>query len=89
MTHKSIQTIVPLYKALMTPHLEYCSLVWSPYLKKDILNIETVQRRVTKTIPSIYVLTHEERLKRTGMISLDNRRLRADLLEVFKILKGL
>ena len=87
-THKSIQTVVPLYKALVRPHLTYCSLVWSPYLKKDILNIETVQRRVTKTIPSIYVLTHEERLKRTGMISLDNRRLRADLLEVFKILKG-
>ena len=32
-THKSIQTVVPKYKALVRPHLEYCSLVWSPYLK--------------------------------------------------------
>ena len=88
-THKmSVQTVVPLYKALVRPHLEYCSLVWSPYLKKDILSIEKVQRRVTKTIPSISALTYEERLKRTGLISLENRRLRADLLEVFKILKG-
>ena len=87
-THKSIETVVPLYKALVRPHLEYCSLVWSPYLKKDILSIEKVQRRVTKMIPSISALTYEERLKRTGLISLENRRLRADLLEVFKILKG-
>ena len=86
--HKSVQTVVPLYKALVRPHLEYCSLVWSPYLKKDILSIEKVQRRVTKMIPWISFLTYEERLKRTGLISLENRRLRADLLEVFKILKG-
>ena len=47
-------------------------LVWSPYqyLKKDILSIEKVQRRVTKMIPSISALTYEERLKRTGLISL-------------------
>ena len=87
-THKSIQTVVPLYKALVRPHLEYFSLVWSPYLKKDILSIEQVQRRVTKMIPSISALTYEERLKRTGLISLENRRVRADLMEVFKILKG-
>ena len=86
-THKSVQTVVSLYKALVRPHLEYGSLVWSPYLKKDILSIEKVQRRVTKIIPSISAITYEERLKRTGLISLENRRLRADLLEVFKILK--
>ena len=86
-TQKSIQTVVPLYKALVRPHLDYCSLVWSPYLK-DILSIEKVQRRVTKMIPSISALTYEEHLKRTGLIPLENRRLRADLLEVFKILKG-
>ena len=65
-THKSVQTVVPLYKALVRPHLEYCSLVWSPYLKKDILSIDKVQRRVTNMIPSISTLTYEERLKRTG-----------------------
>ena len=86
--HKSVQTGVPLYKAMVRPHLEYCSLVWSPYLKKDIQSIEKVQRRVTKMIPSISAINYEESLKRTGLISLENRRLRADLLEVFKILRG-
>ena len=87
-THKSIQTVVPLHKALVRPHLESCSLVWSHYLKKDILSIERVQRRVTKMSPSISALTYDERLKRTGLLSRENRRLRADLLKVFKILKG-
>ena len=81
-THKSVQTVVPLYKALVRPHLEYSSLVRLPYLKKDILSIGKVQRRVTKMIPSISALTYEERLKRTGLISLENRRLGVDLLEV-------
>ena len=58
--------------------LEYCSLVLSPYLKKDILSIEKVQQRVAKMIPSISAQNYEERLKRTGLISLENRRLRAD-----------
>ena len=90
-THKSVQTVVPLYtfKARVRPHMEYSSLVWSPYPNKDILSSENEQRRVTKIIPSISALNYEERLKRTGLITLENRRLVADLLKVFKIMKGL
>ena len=77
------QTVISLYNALVRP-----PLVWSPYLKKDILSIEKVQQRVTDMIPSVSALTHEQRLKRTGLMPLENRRLKADLLEVFKTLKG-
>ena len=85
-THKSVHTVVPLYKALVRPHLEYCSLVWSPYIKKGILSIGKVQRRDTKMIPSTSTLSYEERLKRTGHSTLENRRI-TDLLDV-KITKG-
>ena len=78
-THKSVQTVVPLYKAQVRPHLEYCSLVLSLYLKKDILGVAKVERSVTKMIPSISAPNYEERLKRAGLISLENRRPRADL----------
>ena len=75
----------PLYHCTRK-HTEHCSSVWSPNPKKDILRNEKVQRRVTKMIPSISTLNYEERLKRTRPITLENRRLRADLLEVCKIM---
>ena len=81
-THKSVQTIVPLYKALVRPRLEYCPLVWSPYQKMDILRIEQVQQGLPTMIPSISALNYEERLIPSGLISLENRRLRAVLPEV-------
>ena len=33
--YKEKTLIVPLYKAIVRPHLEYCIQAWSPYLRKD------------------------------------------------------
>ena len=38
-THQEKSLIVPLYKAILRPHLEYCIQAWSPYLMKDIFYI--------------------------------------------------
>ena len=51
--------------------------------------LEGVQRRATKMIPSLRNLSYEERLKRLGMFSLKRRRLKCDMIEVFKMIKGI
>ena len=41
-TYKEKQLIVPLYKAIVRPHLEYCIQAWRPYRKKDIDKLERI-----------------------------------------------
>ena len=62
-TYKEKSLIVPLYKAIVIPHLEYCIQAWSPYFRKDIDMLEKIQRRATKLIPGLIDLRYEERLK--------------------------
>jgi len=85
---KSKDVIVRLYKALVRPRLEFCVQVWCPYLRKDIDMIERVQRRATKLIEGFRNMSYSERLSQTGLISMEKRRVRGDLIEVFKMLKS-
>ena len=62
-TYKENSLIVPLYKAIVRPHLEYCIQAWNPYLRKEIHMREKIQRRATKLIPGLRDLRYEERLK--------------------------
>ena len=80
--------IIKLYKALVRPKLEYCVQAWRPFLQKDINKIENVQRRATKMIFDCRKNSYEDRLKITGLTTLEQRRDRGDMLEVFKIIKG-
>ena len=54
-TEKSL--IIPPYKAIVRPHLEYCIQARNPHLRKDVDMLEKIQRRATKPIPELRDLT--------------------------------
>ena len=80
---------IRLYKAMIRPQLEYGNAVWHPYLRKDIDSIEAVQKRFTKLIPGLRDLSYQDRLKHLKLPSLAHRRRRGDIIQCFKIIKGL
>ena len=81
-------TFVQLCNAFARTHLDYASSVWAPFKAKHIEQIEGVQRRATKQIPGFRDMTYSERLRALKLPSLSYRKLRGDMIEVYKILSG-
>ena len=81
-----------LYKSLIKPHIEYCSQAWAPMARHGnwslILELEGVQRSFTRMIDGIGLLTYRDRLDKLKLTTLLERRVRGDLIEMFKIQEG-
>jgi len=87
--HRNMDMMTQLYKSLVRPHLEYCSPAWSPHYVKDKALLEKVQHRFTRLFPDPRTMEYEARLEALRLWSLEERRNRADLIEVFKMMHGL
>ena len=75
-----------LYKTLVRQHLEYATPVWTPLYNKNAIVLENVQRRATNLVKTLSGMSYQVRLKELGLPSLEYRKLRADVIEVFKII---
>ena len=83
------EIFLALYLTLVRPLLEYAVQCWSPYLQQDIDLLERVQRRATKLVPTIAHLPYEMRCRELGIQTLRDRRVRGDMIEVYKLLNGM
>jgi len=79
--------MMQLYKTLVPvrPHVEYCISAWVSQYKKDSKMIERIQHRFTKMIPGLENMEYAQRIRKLGLWTLEERRNRADLIEVYKM----
>ena len=88
-TYLNKNSLVKLYCALVRPHVEYGVKIWFPYLKRQSVAVEKVQRRATKILNELQYLTYTEKMKKLSLPSLKYRRIRGDMIFVYKLMNGL
>ena len=82
----AVTTLKTLYCSLVRPRVEYGSQVWNPYTKSNISRTESIQRRATK-----FILNSDDdlvRLRKLRLLSLENRRLMADVVFFYKVINN-
>ena len=77
-----------LYNQRIRPHLDQGMTACPPSTCAESKILESVQSKATALVHGLKHLNSEERRKRLGLMKLEERRERGDLIEVFKILKG-
>jgi len=78
------------YVALVRSTLEYASIIWDPYLQKDVDSLERVQQKATRWVTSTYdKKSSVSRLMRElQWETLHERRTTQRLTFMYKILNG-
>ena len=82
-------SVVPLFKTFVRPKLEFAAAAWSPWTGQDKKQLEKVQERMVRMLSDVRGDTYEEKLKDAGLITLEERRIRGDAIEMFKTMNGL
>ena len=86
-TYRDRVTFIRLYQVFILPHLSYAVSAWAPYNKVDKELLEKVQKRAVMMVTNIRG-SYEERLSTLKMRTLEDRRIRGDMIETYKILSG-
>ena len=84
---KDESTLKTLYCSLVRSNLEYCSVVWCLFTKRNVNKLEIIQRRATR-----FILKSNEpydvRLHKLNLLTLEQRRFVDNVTFLFKTLSG-
>ncbi len=78
-----------LYKTCIRLHLQYSIQATHPILCRDGEALEKVQKLALKFVKGLQPVPYEAALKQLRLFSLTHRRIRGDLIAMFKITHGL
>ena len=78
-----------MYKQRVRPILEFSCPAWNPWLKSDIDVLEKVQIKAVNAISTLKSKTYPEKLNELKLMSLETRRTRYDLVQVYKTLNSI
>ena len=81
-------TMLTLFKSLVRPILEYSSVLWAPIAKGDIQRLEEIQQSFLRRIRGISS-NYSQALKQIKLYSLERRRERYIVIQIWKIIEGL
>ena len=88
LTTRDSNTSKKLYTCYIRPHIEFAVSSWNPYTKQDQNTLEKVQHRATKVASNLKNLNYEKRCELLNLTSLNLRRTRGDLIQMFKFESG-
>lgn len=86
---RSPEVLLPLWKSLVIPRLEYSSQLWSPASKGQIKVLEALQWSYLKKINCVHRMTYNNALKQLKLYSLQRRRERYQAIYSWKIAEGI
>ena len=87
--HLTEHLVKKIIEIILRPKLEYAQVVWAPHLKKHLRKLERVQRAATKLVPDLRDLEYQERLKVLNLPTLEERRKRGDMIQMYKCVMGM
>jgi len=86
-SYRDRTVLMKLYKQYVRPHLEFSIQAWSPWQRRDVHLLESIQEKAVRQVAGLKSSQYEERLHELAMTTLEERRREQDLVQMFKIIR--
>ena len=82
---RSKHVMMSIWKTMVQPKLDYCSVLWSPTDQASISRLESVSRHFSSQIHGMDNLDYWDRLSQLGIFSQERRRERYTIIFLWKL----